>query len=58
MKNKTALKLIAELEKEIEKDVYTDPGLSRQAKDCAHIGRVGGLQLAILKIKLAFGIEL
>lgn len=52
-----AEKLIAELEVDMGKNIYTEPIPERDAT-AAYLGRIGALQLAILKIKIAFELPL
>lgn len=57
--NDKALKLIAELEEEMAKDIFSSVAeKNKEAADCANLGRMGALQLAILKIKVAFDIPI
>lgn len=53
-----AEKLIADLEQECEKDIYTDDRIPLQDRITATLGRIGALQYAILKIKIAFDLPL
>ncbi len=53
-----ALRIIAELEDEADIDIYTDVLFPEDIKDAANLGRIGGLHLAILKIKVAFDLPL
>lgn len=53
-----ALKLIVELEAEMELDIYEKANIPVNERQSALLGRIGALQLAILKIKLAFDIPL
>lgn len=53
---KKAEKLIAELEEEMNNNIFLD--LPKAARDVAILARIGALQLAVLKIKIAFGLPL
>lgn len=53
-----AEKLIADLEAECKKDIYKDDRLPIEIQEAAHLGRIGAIHLAILKIKIAFDLPL
>lgn len=49
-------KLIKELQSALNENVYIDTRIPDEVKIAAHLGRISGLQLAILKIQLEFNI--
>lgn len=55
---KTALRLISELEDTTKKNIFEDSDTPKEYQISAQLARIGALQLAILKIKIAFYIQI